>query len=49
MKARASAPLEMGAGSTSTIASMAVDKKRQTNGVNETVKPDPGVPWSNTH
>jgi hypothetical protein len=33
----------MGAGSTSTIASMAVDKKRQTGGVNETVKPDPGV------
>jgi len=39
----------MGAGSTSTIASMAVDKKRQTKDVNETVKPDPGVPWSNTH
>jgi hypothetical protein len=33
----------MGAGSTSTISSMAADKKRLTGGVNESVKPDPGV------
>lgn len=33
----------MGAGSTSTVSSMAVEKKKESAGVNESVKPDPGV------